>query len=282
MVTPIQQFLQLSSRVAENPNLAVGELRKYGIKANRALHSLYDERGVNIISEEWDNLLILDGCRYDMYAERESLDRGQLERRTSKASTSQTFIDRNFNGRDLHDTVYVTANPFVKDLDEGTFHAVYDMFDAWDEDLGTVLPGPVAERARNVQAEHPDKRLIVHFMQPHGPLIGSDESVPFDSDEAYWRAYTETLEHVLPYAVEVADAIRGKTVLTADHGQINYDGVWRHLGLKSHKPRLRLPGLVEVPWAVLEDERRQVTTEAAGVGSQDNVKDRLRDLGYVT
>jgi hypothetical protein len=117
-------------------------------------------------------------------------------------------------------------------------------------------------------------------MQPHGPLIGSTEKGPFTSDETYWKAYTETLEYVFPYAKSVADEVVGKAVITADHGQINYGGLLKHLGLKSHAPNLRLPGLVEVPWAEIDGERREIVAGDTRTAVQDNVEDRLKDLGY--
>jgi len=242
------------------------------------------EDAIDVPAADWDVLVILDACRADVFEETADLEAFDDYRRVvSRGSHSSEWIRRNFGSGSFGDIVYVSANPHTNLVAHDAFHDILELWDThYDEERGTVLPADVVKAARDADETYPDKRLIVHFMQPHGPLIGADESVPFDSDEAYWQAYTETLEHVLPYAMEVADTVRGKTVLTADHGQINYDGVWRHLGLKSHKPRLRLPGLVEVPWGVLEDERRPVATEAAGVGSQDNVEERLRDLGYVT
>lgn len=241
----------------------------------------YDE-AVHVMAEDWDVLVILDGCRADIFKDVIDIDEfDAYERVVSLGSHSSEWVRRNFHGRSHGDTVYVSANPHTNLLAHDVFHDIVELWDTdYDEDLGTVHPERVLAAAKEAAERYPDKRLIVHFMQPHGPLIGSDESPPFTSDEAYWRAYADTLEYAYPYARAVADEVTGRTVITADHGQINYGGVLRHLGLKSHKPNLRLPGLVEVPWAVVDDERRAVTVGETEARVQENVDDRLRDLGY--
>jgi len=79
------------------------------------------------MGEDWDNLFILDACRYDMFADRIDLA-GSLESRISLGSSSEEFMERNFVGEQFHDTVYINANPFIPrlNLDEDTFHAVVD------------------------------------------------------------------------------------------------------------------------------------------------------------
>jgi len=104
------------------------------------------------------------------------------------------------------------------------------------------------------------------------PLVGSDE--------AYRRAYRDNLEYVYPYTHEVFKVVTGKTAVTADYGLINYDGVLKYLGLKSHKPDLRLTELVEMPWAVVDDERREVTVDKTKTTMQYNADDRFPNLGY--
>lgn len=241
----------------------------------------YDE-AVHVMEEDWDVLIILDGCRADVFEDTVDTDTyDAYESVVSLGSHSSEWVRRNFRGQSYGDTVYVSANPHTNLLAHDVFHDIVELWDTdYDEDIGTVHPESVAAAAKEAADRYPNKRLIVHFMQPHGPLIGSDRSTPFDSSEAYWQAYADTLEYAYPYAQEVIDDIKGKTVITADHGQINYDGILKHLGLKSHKPNLRLPGLVQVPWGVIDDDRREVTVGETETGVQSNVDDRLRDLGY--
>lgn len=68
-------------RAIRNPSLVLGEINKYLLKANKAYHDRFAQReGTFVMEADWDNLLILDGCRYDVFAERNDID-GDLSRR---------------------------------------------------------------------------------------------------------------------------------------------------------------------------------------------------------
>lgn len=185
-------------------------------------------------------------------------------------------------GGSFGDTVYVSANPHTS-LEAGdAFHHIVELWETdFDDEAGVVRPDVVRDAAISAHEEFPDKRLIVHFMQPHGPYIGSDIGTDYTNESEYWQAYTDNLEYVLPFVEDIVDAVPGKTVITADHGQAYADGWTARLGIGGHKPRLRFPSLVEIPWAVLDGERREIhageTTDASG----EQVQDRLKDLGYL-
>ena len=68
--------------------------------------------GIDVMKEDWDNLIILDACRYDYFKEKQKNIRGELESVVSRGAHSSEFIEKNFLGRKLHDTIYVTANPY--------------------------------------------------------------------------------------------------------------------------------------------------------------------------
>jgi hypothetical protein len=66
----------------------------------------------------------------------------------SPASSSPGFINKQFSERQLHDTVYVTANPHVNDLEVGVFHKVVNLLATdWDANLKTVPPWAVVDAA---------------------------------------------------------------------------------------------------------------------------------------
>lgn len=288
-------------------------LRYAPIELNNLVFRLRHGEGTRIMSEDWDNLLILDACRYDMFADRIDLD-GRLETRISLGSSSEEFLERNFVGEQHHDTVYVNANPYVPrlGLDEGTFHAVVDCLSDWDEELQTVTPETVAQAAVDAHETYPDKRLIVHFMQPHTPFIGErgrrmvgggwtmDRDVEeepgiwhqlrdgtADVDlETVWEAYTENLDLVLDEAVDLLEALDGKSVLTADHG--NFVGE-RLSPIPSrrkygHPYGVHAEELVKVPWFVIEGESRREVQPDPPVEreriSEETVDERLEALGY--
>lgn len=303
-------------RVIANPILLYGEISKQLIELNSFLHSYgyHGNRGdgpVDVMEADWDNLIILDGCRYDTFEKKNNIE-GVLQKKISPGSQSLEYLRESFSNRSLHDTIYISANPFVPELNDSIFHEVVSLLGNWDQRQQTVMPESVVEETRNVIERKPHKRLIVHFMQPHYPFIGPkgqslehrgyrpDEEDRRQSlsvwDELQYRtadfdlsdaidAYEENLEIVLRYVAQLLQSINGKTVITSDHGNL--------LGERTapipvqgfgHPRGLRTPELVEVPWLTIHGDRREVTSEAPISNeyvNEDAISDRLNALGYV-
>lgn len=297
-----------------NPSLIGPALRGISRSATIRLNDLWYRRrtpdGYDLAAEDWDVLVILDGCRYDTFADVNWLD-GTLEPRTSPASESLEFLEANFGGREFHDTVYVTANPHWYTLEEGTFHNVVDLLtDAWDDELGTVLPGSVVEHALRAHEQFPRKRLIVHFMQPHFPFVGEKgrelehkgitlhqeggadvealnvwtavERGRVSRDEVR-AAYEENLELVLPHVETLLEELPGTAVVTSDHGNLLGDRLFpipiRGYG---HPRGLRAPELVTVPWLSVTGDRLSAESDppTSTERNTEHVEDRLESLGY--
>lgn len=292
-----------------SPNLILRE-------ANRLFHTRldrwpYNRRGVDLFDQEWDNCYVLDACRYDMFAEQSTLP-GELDRVTSRSSNTLEFLRANVAGRELHDVVYVTANPrFYRYRDEldASFHDVIHVWhdDGWDDTYNTVLPETTAEYARTAAEEYPHKRLFVHFMQPHYPFLSTesefdkghlhDESadttdfwhqimvgnLTIDPDHI-WRLYRDTLDETLPHIRELLEEISGRSVVTSDHGNAVGERA-RPIPIREwgHPRGIYIEELVEVPWLVHDNGERSIRaeqpTERTNV-DDDVVADRLRDLGY--
>ena len=302
-------------RALGNPALVTGVLNEQLLRLNTLVHEYrYDGSGTAVMAEEWDTLVILDGCRYDMFARQNPLP-GRLESRTSLGSQSLEFMRRNFAGGTYHDTVYVSANPYTDRLASGTFHQVVQLYeDGWDPETETVLPETVLEAAKTAYEERPNKRFIVHFMQPHFPFIGergrrlSHTGLAHDdidieggrypvwqnlkygftdiSLDAVVEAYEENLDLVFPYVEELVDALGGKTVVTSDHGNLLGERL-KPIPIRGygHPAGIRHPKLTTVPWFVYDtDERRETVAdppiETDDVDS-DVITQRLADLGYV-
>lgn len=301
-------------QVIQNPKLVRGEIRKFGQRFNHRFHQRFvPHNGVDISAEEWDNLVILDGCRYDTFAELNYID-GQLESRRSQGSTSWEFMQANFHKQNWHDTVYVTANPHIYRLDSGIFHTVIDLLEKWDETVQTVPPAEVVAAARKVAEDYPQKRYIFHFMQPHYPFLGETgqrldhrgherdvDSPKLDqpnvweilqwgknptvTEKKVWKAYKENLKIVLDHVTELLDIVNGRTVITADHGNLIGDRLYpipvRGYG---HPSGLRSPELITVPWHIIQsDTRRTVTAEPpleSKQRSEAEVSEQLAALGY--
>jgi len=296
-------------RAIDNPVLFLRQ-------ANRLYHRRLGRRehntdGDDVLGEDWDSLLVLDACRYDMFARCSGLP-GRLERRRSKGSATTEFLTANLDGRDLRDAVYVTANPQLyrnRGSIRATFHDVIHVWreEGWNEEHGTVLLETVTEYAARAAEEYPDKRLIVHYMQPHYPFVDSETG--FDKEHLtgerqenvwsqllhgtldvergdIWRIYEANLERALPHVEVLMDALDGRTVVTADHGNMVGERAFpipiREWG---HPRGIYTKELVEVPWLVQKDgPRRKIRREAPATQSSEVagevVADRLRDLGY--
>ena len=139
---------------------------------------------VNIMQEKWDYLIILDACRYD-YFERiyESYLQGKLTKKISIGSCTDEWRDNTFTGR-YDDVVYISANPHISSsvkvtgfLGSEHFHKVYDIWKkGWDKERGTVLPGTMTKTAIDIIARTKDKRVIIHYLQPHAPYLCLDNA----------------------------------------------------------------------------------------------------------
>lgn len=263
---------------------------------------------VDIFEADWDTLIVLDACRYDVFADRCELP-GRLEQRSVQSSATVEFHQQYIDGADLTDTVYVTANPQLRrhqnELDI-KFHEIIDIWETggWDDELSTVPPEPVVEAALHAHDRFPDKRLVVHFMQPHHPYIGptGQSELPVKSIGHFWnrvrtgeidvdtkviqQAYEENLDIVLDGVRRLFDELDGKTVVTADHGEMMGErGGPVPIAEYGHPRGLRTPELVTVPWLVYQNgPRRTVTTGKTASQTEaradQTVRDRLRDLGY--
>lgn len=300
-----------------SPNLVLREVNR--LYHNRLYNRSYNPAGVDVMAEDWDVLVVLDACRYDMFRDQHALP-GTLEARRSRGSHTSEFIFGNFHDRAFLDTVYVTASPILyRGLGRKyrtRFHDVVNVWaeHGWDEASRTVLPETTTEFALEAADRYPNKRLVVHYIQPHYPFIGSDvvaegATVPdpdvLETDiwlqlmtgeldvsrERVWEAYRDNLDRALPHVADLLAEIPGKTVVTADHGNMLGERAApvpvREWG---HPPGVYTRELTEVPW--LEHEagaRRTVRAEepADGDGGHGDghiesevVLDRLRDLGY--
>jgi hypothetical protein len=294
----------------------------------RGINRLYHRRaglrsenidGIDVFEEDWDNLVVLDACRYDMFAEINEIE-GRLSSKISKASATAEWLRVNVDGIDLSDTVYVTANPQLERHREQwdvNFHEVVNVWldEGWDEETGTVLADTMTERALEVYKRFPNKRLVVHYMQPHYPFVPADTefdkkhlSSIEDRDDGFageniwnqkfmgelditreelWNIYAENLVYVLDHIEDLLSGIDGKTIITSDHG--NYVGdraspiPIREYG---HPRGMYDDSIVTVPWLEhTSGERRRIVSDSSTSGNSDidstTVSNRLQNLGYL-
>ncbi|QLH81275.1 hypothetical protein [Halosimplex pelagicum] len=226
---------------------------------------------VSVVDESWDVLIVLDACNFDHFKEISHID-GKLSKIPSKGTHTVEWMRENFD-RDCSDIVYVAGNPQVSRTKLKNWVGVENPFyhlepvwkDEWNEKRNTQPPGPVSDAARELHSEFPDKRLIVHYLQPHHPFIG--EETPSTThrqnqilNSMNWRpifdelsldtieqAFHENLRIVLDDINDLLSDLSGDIVITADHGE-----AFGEYGLYGHVPGLYAPSMVFVPWLEVE------------------------------
>ena len=288
----------------EDPNAAPRKLLRMWYLRNGAE---YNRDGIDIFEQDWDNLIILDACRFDAFRQACKLE-GTLRKVESRGATSEEFVRGNFADRIAHDTVYVSANGYYDMLCEEINAELHDSIPLYQGEYRdaadglTTHPETVTAHALDANEEYPHKRLIVHYLQPHQPYLGPFASKRIDqghglniittrnrnpdlTDDDIRRAYMENLELVLDEVDELLDAFQGKTVITADHGELlgerlpvmpvkDYD----------HWYGIHVPELVNVPWFEIETgPRKDVFAEPPTEHDEvdvEEIEDHLADLGY--
>lgn len=251
----------------------------YVIGTLTRLHPSYPgySEAIDVMTEDWDNLFILDACRADMFEDVIDIEIfDEYSAVVSQGSHSSEWTRRTFVGKTFDDTVYVSANPHTSLLADGTFHKLLEIWRDYDCSPNEIDPDRIADAAIEANDRFSGKRLVVHFMQPHGTggLVPESKS----QEEAYRRTIASMMEIIL----DLHEELGGKTVVTADHGELFNQGIKAMLGIDQHKARLRFPNLVCVPWGVLEGERRAIMPgEVSSTRTdRDEIKERLRELGY--
>ena len=296
-----------------NPLYAKDVLRDRTLRrSGRWLNSV---RGERYLDRDWDNLILLDACRYDLFKSENTIS-GRLSPMRSNASSSDEYFEKNIEGRSHGDLVYYSANPHIDNVD-ASFHDLYRLWEGetWDEKTGTVLPSDAVDCVLNTSDEYDDKRIILHMMQPHRPFLGENASefaqsgfsragvnrAPGEDPEIpFWwerleagtlgrtqvmRLYRDTLRVALPNVQRLVEYLPGKTVVSADHGNAFGERGMHGQRLYGHPSYTHHPKLVTVPWLEIDKQRKSIVEGTADVQSKRehyrDASEQLEALGYV-
>ncbi len=222
--------------------LRKGIFKPFLTKIYQPIFRLIGNDGIDVVEKKWDILIILDACRYDVFEEVNWLD-GDLEKVRSKGSKTYEWLNKNFADY-YDDIVYVTANGFISpykddgsgfDSDEHFFKTVPVYLDDEAQEKGVTRPEAVTAAAEKAVKEHPEKRIIVHYVQPHDPYIGEpsisleqgdiEDPLEYPLQENSWEAYKANLERVLKSVEGFLTDLDGCVVITSDHGEAFGEGV---------------------------------------------------------
>jgi hypothetical protein len=307
-------------RFYSNQYNTVSVSRLISLRLNSKIQShFYDFDCVDLMNEDWDNLIILDGCRYDIYQSVISeyddlLYPNTLTDTFSPGSSSPETLTKAFSADTHHDTVYISANPFTSTIPQETFHATHDLVNDdnyWSNQKKTVTPEVMKQAVVDFSDKYPHKRVIAHFMQPHHPFLGEssgeiqfnrgvygERDKQFNTDpwmnaylstqvnhEKLLTAYRENIELALPHVMEVIDTLEGKSIITSDHanliGDRGYPIPVRGYG---HPNDIVSKKLRQVPWHEFPSKNRKKIIEDSPIGlshdEQPKISNRLTQLGY--
>ena len=298
----------------QNPSLAMSVLKNDLLKIqSRITRTLFSRNDPPIPERDWDNCLILDAARYDLFKKHNTLS-GNLDVSYSIAASTAEYLRKTFKNKEYPDIVCVTSQPkYRKEFVENSFHEVIHVWkNDWDQEYRMVLPEIMNRRVLETIEKFPNKRILAHYIPPHGPYIGetgqqmpphrihlgsdlNDENKekPWLKDliidgevtkEEYKRAYEENMEIAISGIKEIVADLPGKTVVTADHGQAF--GHLSEFGVVGHPSNLHIRPLIEVPWLVNHSGNRKDLESGDIADNQIDISDsvvqeRLEDLGYV-
>ena len=283
------------------------------IAANQQVVRTIGNPGRPIYEPDWDVLVILDACRVDLMEEvaDEYAFLDHIGRFRSRGSKTPDWMERNFTADyadEMARTAYIAGNPFSRELDGEAFAHLDEVWQyAWDESVRAIPARPVTDRAIDAwrrRDEHGAKRMIVHYLQPHGPFVTAPELGARDLTEPeefgrgrgtlwdqagytiprerVWRAYRENLRHVLDdVSLLLANMDAERVAISADHGN-----AFGEFGMWGHPDDLLLSCVRQVPWVETTgtdtgEYEPTVVPESSAEGVNDRTAaERLRALGY--
>lgn len=283
----------------QNPKIGLVELwRRYKERQQPP----YDESGINIHERDWDILLIFDACRFDVFSDCIDIN-GDLSKVHSRGSTSKEWVRGNFSEGEYGDLVVIATNPFYKQLAEEIDIQVhhFEWVEPTNSETGLTPPDKITDRVLTLAEEFPQKRILAHYMQPHAPYLGpSGENISYTkgqlhrvvkdnsiSKSAIRSAYYENLEIVLESIKPIIKNEYGKTVISADHGEMlgeSLVGKIDFLSYYGHPYGLQKDCVRSVPWHIIDydvDDRRDVNESNAYPINSEDVTEQLQALGYL-
>lgn len=270
--------------------------------------------GTPIWEHEWDLLIVLDACRWDLFCEVapefEFLP-DEYGSTYSPASMSEEWLEVHTADRyreELARTALLSGNVNTvwRDRFQDRWGYINEIWrEGWDDEEGTVPARAVTDTAidylRNRVDDDRTDRTVVWYFQPHRPFVPVEWSGGFcydrltdregeneqenefkryrDGDlsrERLWTAYAANLRYALADVKLLVDnADVDRAVITSDHA--NLLGEW---GIYEHPRDFPAPALRRVPWVSVDADDRETHDSGYDLaeGAQDDVSEtEVRD-----
>lgn len=241
--------------------------------------------GTNVWNHQWDALILLDACRYDLFCEvapEYNFLPDNPRAVYSAASMSEEWLERHTRPEfqpAMKQTALISGNafPYLSDTVDPDEWAHVDnlVTHQWDEDHGIVLARSVTDATvdfwRNRRQAAGANRVIAWYIQPHAPFIPAEWSEGFEKEhlgnpdegkdnsvwyqlrkgditlDQLWTAYRDNLRYVLDDVELLLENMEAeRVVITADHA--NCIG---ERGIYGHPKYVPDPTLKRVPWVEL-------------------------------
>jgi hypothetical protein len=256
--------------------------------------------------DEWDVLIVIDACRFDLFEEvvadheiAEKLD--TVESVYSCATMTQEWVERTLDAApdSYLEELFVVAGTGHIDAhcDTNRFGGYAPLWEYSHREKLTALPNLLTNETIRAHRQNNSDRLYAHYVQPHAPFLhcvgkyneqeGGKTAVWRElkrgnvTKSEVWDDYAQNLRTVLDHVVTVIENVEGKIVITSDHGNLLGE-----YGVYGHPPYLLVPALKRVPYAVAQGERGddyeiKDIEEFEGY-ERASMEDHLQNLGYKT
>jgi len=232
----------------------------------------------SIFREDWNNMIILDACRYDYFKKAiKKIDiKGKLQKTFSIASHTLPFILNTFTKDKYDDIVCISTNPYI---DREVGHKFHDCIPVWKDIWatvygGTVIPTDIIPFVLNATIKYPNKRLLIWFVQPHSPYLFHELNpngvymgrYSYEILKIYkmffWaylpvselrRRYMDNLLLVLKTCKRVLRMLHGKTIISSDHAEcLGHFYPFTPFRVYGHYKDVRTPSMYKVPYFICD------------------------------
>lgn len=150
---------------------------------------IVDGKKTDITKANWDILVILDACRYDIFKQvyKEIIPNGKLKKAISPATWTLEWLSKTWTEY-YEDIIYLSSIPFInsKKKSKGNlisrkewefdakkhFSKIIDVWNlGWSEQYSTIHPKEVNKYAIASMDVHRKNKFVLHYAQPHEPYI---------------------------------------------------------------------------------------------------------------
>jgi hypothetical protein len=229
-----------------------------------------------LLREDYDHLIILDGCRYDDFRDINDID-GNLEAVYSPAGRTFPWIEAVINKypKLFKDFICVSGSQFL-----ATEHSKFKdlrncIVKDWDDEVETISARGINHGYKVMRERYPLDKFLIWYMQPHVPFIGENM---ITHKEMGWKlgdrwlltiekmverfglvqtrnAYRDNIKYVINHVREILPTLDGTVIITSDHGNGFGEPPRRFIG---HEKNLDLWQLRSVPWLRIELEELEL------------------------